>query len=765
MSIILTRLNQKLIDLLIAYALLCVAMELLRLPELLHQTNAHDAWLDVLGSILVNDVLTILQGMAIWGLLASPSLALTNPSARRFLMVGVSTLVLAVEASLIHYYQVAGVPLGADLFSYSLREMLTISSGTVSSVSLSLWAAFVAGLCINWSWPILSRHEILPLPQARWPLIALVVSTASLLVLPTHTVASEDAKKISLQRKIVFFVEDNFHKYSPFAKFNANGRSEEYPFSHAETTPDTLGPLFSLNTEQKPHFVFIIVEGLGRNFSGPSARLGSFTPFLDSLANKSLYWENFLATQGRTFAVLPSIFGSLPFGSYEHGLPQHHSLLSLLKKEGYALQYFSGSNLDFDQQGQFLAMEGVDSFVSESDFAPTLKKASEWGFADLDLMKKVSANANNQKTVPTVTIVQTMSMHTPFNFPEIDAYRKKVDIHLSVLNISDQLKESYTKQRDIYASILYTDDSLRHYFSALEKLPNWRNTIVVITGDHRLPEIPMQTRIERYHVPLLIASPMIKEPKKIKSVSSHFDIAPSILAMMSNRYEMKMPSLVSWMGTGLDVQEDFRSLHRVPIKQTKTELSDYVSGQYYLGQQQLYKLLDGLQIESIEDLQIKNTLISEFNKFQSGIGALNQSKNLTPVQGISDWVSYDKSERTLVPGAPLVEYQGVSVSGTQAIVKDDGFLYVHATYKYSGSHQSPTFVPLFVMTNEEGKELAESYGSAVLLQPGEIKEVDIKLKLADKVLIHGQYFVAAIVSNPDNGKSIGQGQYRVPIVK
>ena len=55
------------------------------------------------------------------------------------------------------------------------------------------------------------------------------------------------------------------------------------------------------------------MEGLGRAFTNKGAYLGNFTPFIDSLAEKSLYWENFLSEGGRTFAVLPSFLGSLPF--------------------------------------------------------------------------------------------------------------------------------------------------------------------------------------------------------------------------------------------------------------------------------------------------------------------------------------------------------------------------------------------------------------------------------------------------------------------
>ncbi len=87
----------------------------------------------------------------------------------------------------------------------------------------------------------------------------------------------------------------------------------QYPFLHTDETPDVLSPFFT-TASTPPNVVIILVEGLGRAFTGPNAYLGSFTPFVDSLAQQSLYWENFLSEGGRTFAVLPSILGSLPFG-------------------------------------------------------------------------------------------------------------------------------------------------------------------------------------------------------------------------------------------------------------------------------------------------------------------------------------------------------------------------------------------------------------------------------------------------------------------
>src|SRR5205085_4463090 len=116
---------------------------------------------------------------------------------------------------------------------------------------------------------------------------------------------------------------------------------KNYPFLHTiDTSSDVLSPLFN-KQQAPPNLVFIVVEGLGRAFSNKDAYLGSFTPFLDSLSDKSLYWSNFLSAGGRTFAMLPSVFGSLPYGKNgftelgDH-MPKHVSLFSVLKQNGYS---------------------------------------------------------------------------------------------------------------------------------------------------------------------------------------------------------------------------------------------------------------------------------------------------------------------------------------------------------------------------------------------------------------------------------------------
>ncbi|TFG75769.1 MAG: hypothetical protein E4H26_05585 [Flavobacteriales bacterium] len=126
--------------------------------------------------------------------------------------------------------------------------------------------------------------------------------------------------------------------------------------------------------------------------------------------------------------------------------------------------------------------------------------------------------------------------------------------------------------------MLYTDDALKWVFEAYKKQPNYENTIFVVTGDHRLIPIPQRNALSRFHVPLIIYSPLLKTTRKMSSVSSHFDVAPTLLAMIDKAYQLKMPKKVAWMGGTLDTQEAFRCIKDIPLMRNKNELKEFISG-------------------------------------------------------------------------------------------------------------------------------------------------------------------------------------------
>lgn len=712
----------------------------------------------VLGQRLVADALMLLRALPLWCLLLWPALALPARG-QAVVMALAGSLFMLVLTALDLYFSVAGVPLGADVLAYSWQEMRTTVAGTQLSLPPLLWAALLVALVALWGWMLRGRHAPVRPGSARASMAVLGLCMVGSAALPLRwPLPDVQAVPQLATNKLVFLLSDVLALGASAAPAVAD---TPFPFEHAETTPDTLGPLLALDPQKPPHLLVVVVEGLGRSFSGPGARLGSFTPFLDTLAQRSLYWDNFLATQGRTFAVLPSVLGSLPFGPYGTQPMDFDSLPGLLKAQGYHLRYFSGTNLEFDHQGDFLQASGVDALWSERDFAAPAHKLSEWGYPDGELLQAVLAQP--WPAAPSLTVVQTMSMHTPFVVPRMDHWRQQVQVRLKALGLSAEQREAALRQQDIYASILYTDDALRSFFERMAQRPEWKNTVVVITGDHRLPEIAMDTRIERYHVPLIVHSPMLREARRIKALSSHFDIAPSLLAMLSHRYGWTTPQRVHWMGQGLDVHPLWRNLHTVPLKQTKNDLSDHVSGEYYLAQDQLMSLQDGLMTAPEENPAVLQALRSELAAVLAGLARAQQQGALVAPQDRQQRAAYAEAGRTLEPAHRARQIEGVVVRQAQGRFEAGGQLSAQAVFSQQGAQGSPVFVPLLVLSDAQGRELAEASGQAMRLKPGQAETVRLQLPARDWPA--GTYYLSLIVSHPETGRPVGKGQYHVALVR
>jgi hypothetical protein len=762
---------------------LAIAWLVLRAAESVHAGGAGVKVAALFGPALANDLLALLRHAFILIAGALP-LALLPGRRARVIALGIwFGLLLGADAALVQYHWTAGVPLGADLFGYSRAEIATTVGGhrqPAWGILLAL-AAALAALCV------LLRASACPWwPRAggRGAFIAAIVSAGAFYVVPDHFAppsATTEASVDYLRNKMAYFVDRSLAHVAAGTAFAAGpvdaaagkdgargdvpwaGKNPAYPFLHPDRTPDTLGPLFNVRPGgTPPSLVFIIVEGLGRDFSGPGARVGSFTPFLDELAGKSLYFENFLSGQGRTFGVLTTIFGSLPFG--ENGLaalgermPKHASLLGILKQQGYRLDYYSGSTLEFDNQGSYLRGEGVDSLFSDRDFKAPYERGGYWGYADRDLVENALRLQGKGRRQPSLSIIQTITMHDPFEFAGRDAYRRKVGERLAALGISPAANPGYTGQRDIFASILYTDDALKLYFDKARQLPGYANTVFIITGDHRLPDLPMDTRIGRYHVPLIVFSPLLKEARSIKSVSSQFDIAPSILSFLAHGYGIRTPLDVTWLGTGLDTEPGFRNVHAIPLKQTKTELADFVSGSVYLAQDQLFALADGMNVDRTDDTAAVAKARAQFGAFVAANRLAGKAAALAP-PGSAALAPYQADGRLLRSVALASEAGQVTVTGLRRRA-GAGDAVVTATLHNSGATVSAPFVPLLVISDANGFEVSETQGEPRTLAPGASSEVALAVHLGR--IPHGTYFVSIFPSHPETGKPVGIGQYHI----
>ncbi len=404
--------------------------------------------------------------------------------------------------------------------------------------------------------------------------------------------------------------------------------SQEYPFLHVEHTPDLLAPFFKPGI-QAPSIVFIIVESLGRAYTGENAYLGSFTPFLDSLMSKSLYWENCLSTSGRTFSVLPSLLGSLPFaekGFADLGtaMPDHLSLVNLLiNRAGYTSSFYYGGDPKFDDMETFLRRQGTAKIVGIDDFGagyqqlPASNQGFSWGYGDREIFRKYVNDLKAKDREKRVDVMLTIAMHSPFKVPDQKYYNELFEKRLNTISLSEDEKKYNRQYLAQYATMLYFDDALRYFFQECSKLKSFENTIFVITGDHRMPEIPISTQLDRFHVPLVIYSPLLEKGQKFSSIVTHYDVTPSFLSLLKNRLNLSLPTVTSWIGHGLDTNVTFRNLNAYPLKRNTGELVDYISGDHFISGSTLYRVYPTLDIEPENNSVLLNQLQKQFANYKA----------------------------------------------------------------------------------------------------------------------------------------------------
>jgi len=591
-----------------------------------------------------HDVLMLLN-LSAWFLIPFLLVFLISKRLAVFIYGILIVLFILTEIALIQYLGVTSLLLGIDLFGYTFKEIIGIAAAGGGLSFGALIPVFIIVLMMIALLVISKRLK----PSTVLSLVFVVLSFISL-GFKKYTIP--DTGKYNSELSFSLITNKAYHLFSATylsiypgeaseaALFNyfytglaVPGKSfeyvsNEYPFLRKEDTPDMLGKYFNTGAEQ-PNLVFIIVESLARAYSGEGAYLKSFTPFLDSLTNHSLYWKNVLSTAGRTFEVLPSVFGSMPYGrsgfaEMGDAMPDGMTLISLLKERGYQSRFFYGGDASFDNMKQFLNKQHIDEIVEEKDFGaaytkmPAVKSGGfTWGYGEKDIFNKGFEILSNVGSQPRLDIYLTLAMHDPYRIPDQDFYNTKVEQRLNTFNLNEEQKAEYRKYLPNYASILYFDDALRSFFSRYQKRTDYRNTIFFITGDHRMSSPPISTQIDRFHVPLIVFSPMLKSAEKFSSVVSHLDFTPSVVAFLKSKYGMKFPSLVPWLGQGFDSLATFRSTRSIPFIRTKSEIIDYLDGDYFIVKDQLFKVSENMALEKMTDEKKLIEIQRKFDKFKT----------------------------------------------------------------------------------------------------------------------------------------------------
>ncbi|MBS1573413.1 MAG: sulfatase-like hydrolase/transferase, partial [Bacteroidetes bacterium] len=280
--------------------------------------------------------------------------------------------------------------------------------------------------------------------------------------------------------------------------------------------------------ETKKNVVLISIESLSADFMEHYGNPNKITPFLDSLATKSLFFTNLYATGNRTVRGLEALTLCIPPTAGESVIKRKDnknkfSTGSVFKNKGYQVKYLYGGYSYFDNMQDFFSGNGYD-IVDRDNFQPNeISFANVWGVCDEDMAKKAISVMNEEAKTgkPFFNHWMTVSNHRPFTYPE-----GKIDI------------PGNAKSRE--GGVKYTDYSLKKFFALAKKQEWYKNTIFVVVADHCASSAgKTELPLDKYRIPGMIFSEGFVAPQQFDSLMSQIDIMPTVLGLLNFNYSSK----------------------------------------------------------------------------------------------------------------------------------------------------------------------------------------------------------------------------------
>ncbi|HEU4789811.1 MAG TPA: sulfatase-like hydrolase/transferase [Flavobacterium sp.] len=290
----------------------------------------------------------------------------------------------------------------------------------------------------------------------------------------------------------------------------------------------TIRQIQSETTENQKNVVLITIESYSADFMKAYGNEQNITPFLDSIAQKSMLFTNLYAVGNRTVRGLEAVTLCFPPTAGESVVKREDnknkfSTGALFKQKGYNVKFLYGGDAFFDNMEDFFSGNGYD-IVDKKSFTPEeITFANVWGVCDEDMANKAIKVMNEEAKTgkPFFNHWMTVSNHRPFTYPN-----DKIDIPGDI------------KSRD--GGVKYTDYALRKFFAMASKQPWFKNTVFVILADHCASSAgKTELPVDKYRIPAMIYSPGFIEPQKYTNVMSQIDVMPTLFGLLHFDYQSK----------------------------------------------------------------------------------------------------------------------------------------------------------------------------------------------------------------------------------
>lgn len=287
---------------------------------------------------------------------------------------------------------------------------------------------------------------------------------------------------------------------------------------------------------KKQNVVLIALESFSLDHMGQVHGDKGFTPFLDELAGKSLFFTNAFANGRRSIEGITALLGGIPalmnepFVKSQFITNEFYGWGKLIGQDEYTSTFYHGGangTMFFDT---FTAKAGFQRYYGSNEYPDNNDNDGVWGIWDEPFLLNMIKDIDQQKK-PFTAAVLTLSSHNPFLVPE-------------------KYKNHFPKGSDaIHEVVGYSDEALRLFFEEAKKHDWYNDTLFVITADHTYTAGNVRPRyineIGNYRIPILFFHPQINKWPAVDTQEpiQQIDVLPSVLDFLG-----KKPSVANFLG-------------------------------------------------------------------------------------------------------------------------------------------------------------------------------------------------------------------------
>ena len=282
----------------------------------------------------------------------------------------------------------------------------------------------------------------------------------------------------------------------------------------------------------KLNVVLISSESFGAEFSKLYGSERDWTPEFDQFAQAGLWFRHTYSSGTRTVRGLEALTVSMPPIPTESIVrrPGNENLATLgkvLRAQGYHTSFLYGGYGYFDNMNEFYAANGYE-VLDRNQMTRKPRFDNIWGVADEDLFDMAIEHADtlSQQGKPFFLHIMNTSNHKPYTFRS---------------GLEDRGIKPEGGGRE--SGVRYADYAQGYLLREARKHAWFDDTIFIIIADHGArvygkQEIPLKT----YEIPLLFYSPKHLPARRVDSLMTQIDVAPTLMGLLG------LPYTAPWFG-------------------------------------------------------------------------------------------------------------------------------------------------------------------------------------------------------------------------